>query len=131
MIHANSLVTSLSNQVKELKRNLSTARKTIDAALLAEAEAKSARAHANEKLKEAEVGPEEGHFGVPMSRLYTWRTNVSLLTCDLKRDILSHISDPTHAGCTIRSTLNGMTYHYLFLSLGIILNSHEYEFRKM
>lgn len=57
LVHANSMVTSLSNQVKELKRNLSTARKTIDAALLAEAEAKSAHAHANEKLKEAEVEP--------------------------------------------------------------------------
>lgn len=168
LVHANSMVTSLSNQVKELKRNLSTARKTIDAALLAEAEAKSAHAHANEKLKEAEVEPHRASAllklqvktgktvenyltevcdddakeyarqlvvrwdnwyeagwvaglkaaNVPAdSRLYTWHTNISLLTCDLKRDVLSRISDPTHAGYTIRSTLNGMTYHYLFPSL--------------
>lgn len=55
LVHANSMVTSLSNQIKELERNLSTARKTSDSALLAEAEAKSARAHADEKLKEAEL----------------------------------------------------------------------------
>ncbi|KAI8540829.1 hypothetical protein RHMOL_Rhmol08G0015300 [Rhododendron molle] len=142
LVHANSMVTSLSNQVKELKRNLSTARKTIDAALFAEAEAKSARAHANEKLKEAEVEPRRASAllklqvktgktaenyltevcdddakeyarqlvviwdnwyeagwvaglkaaNVPAdSRLYTWHTSISLLTCDLKRDMLSRI----------------------------------------
>lgn len=54
LVHANSIVASLTNQVKELKRDLATATKIIDAARLAEAEAKSARAHADGKLMETE-----------------------------------------------------------------------------